>query len=274
MTTPSGSRSSEPPPARRKAWWIAGLTLVAAVVLIIGFAYVPAAQDGMESSARRSSASPSSSLPMSPAQPDAATGSGTSSSDAVRATPTAAAQLVTPSKSAEQEPGTTARPGKQVTPTEVPDEVSHQVDGDAELATVEQPVSKAVELEEPAEVTDGITATVSSLKAIQAEAFGIGEIAGPALRFVVTVENTTGNAVDLSNSVVTVQYGPDELPAVQLTGSGAKPFEGSAPPDESVSATMVFAVPADQRDQTTILLSIEASSPIAAFHGPAPVDEG
>ncbi|THJ67844.1 hypothetical protein E8P82_03145 [Arthrobacter echini] len=167
-----------------------------------------------------------------------------------------------------------AGPDEEVTATEEPEEVAHQVDGDAELATIEQPVSKAVKLEEPAEVTDGITATVSSLEAIQAEAFGIGEIAGPALRFVVTVQNATDSAVDLGNSVVTVQYGPDELPAVQLTGSGAKPFEGSVPPHESVSATMVFAVPVDQRAQTTILLSIEASSPIAAFHGPAPVEEG
>lgn len=145
---------------------------------------------------------------------------------------------------------------------------------DAELATIEQPVSEPVTFGEPSVVTDGLTATVSGMEAIEAEAFGIGEIAGPALRFVITVVNTSDEAVSLSTSVVNAEYGPESLPAVQLTGSGATEFPASVDAGGSVSTTLVFSIPADQRDQIRILLNVEASSPIAAFVGAAPGEEG
>ncbi|MHA7155249.1 hypothetical protein [Arthrobacter sp. TMN-50] len=145
---------------------------------------------------------------------------------------------------------------------------------DAELAAIEQPVSEPVDLEEPAVVADGISAKITTMESIEAEAFGIGEIAGPALRFVITVENTTGEAVTLSNSVVNVEYGPERLPAVQLTGSDATVFPATVDAGGSVSATLVFSIPVDQRDQVRILLNMEASSPIAAFEGAAPGEEG
>ncbi|NOJ60759.1 hypothetical protein [Arthrobacter sp. 260] len=166
-----------------------------------------------------------------------------------------------------------ATPGSGSTPTG--EGVSGEPgQSDAELATVEQPVSEPVALGEPAVVTAGLTAAVSAMEAIEAEAFGIGEIAGPALRFVVTVENTSDEAVSLSNSVVNVEYGPESLPAVQLTGSGATEFPASVDAGASVSTTLVFSIPADQRDQIRILLNVEASSPIAAFVGAAPGEEG
>ncbi|NOJ60761.1 hypothetical protein [Arthrobacter sp. 260] len=145
---------------------------------------------------------------------------------------------------------------------------------DAELAAIEQPVSEPVTLEESSDVANGLTATVSSMEPIDAEAFGIGEIAGPALRFVITVENTTDEAVSLGNSVVNVEYGPDSLPAVQLTGSGATEFPATVDAGESAATTLVFSIPADERDSIRILLNVEASSPIAAFVGAAPVKEG
>ncbi|MBG6192122.1 cytoskeletal protein RodZ [Arthrobacter sp. CAN_A212] len=145
---------------------------------------------------------------------------------------------------------------------------------DAELAAIEQPVSEPVTLDEPSAFAKGITASVSSMEAIDAEAYGIGEIAGPALRFVITVENTTGEAVSLTNSVVNVEFGPDSLPAVQLTGSGATEFPATVDAGESAATTLVFSIPADQRDQVRILFNREASSPIAAFEGAAPGEEG
>lgn len=164
---------------------------------------------------------------------------------------------------------------KPAAPADVdPAEVEEPATTDAELAAIEQPVSEPVTLEEPSAVAKGITATVSSMEAIEAEAFGIGEIAGPALRFVITVENTTGEAVSLSNSVVNVEYGPDSLPAVQLTGSGATEFPATVAAGESAETILVFSIPADERDTIRILLNVEASSPIAAFVGAAPVKEG
>ncbi|WDF34268.1 hypothetical protein PTW37_04935 [Arthrobacter agilis] len=145
---------------------------------------------------------------------------------------------------------------------------------DAELAQREQPEAEPVSLDETSDVSSGLSADVTSLEAIQAEAFGVGEIAGPAVRFVITVENSTKEAVLLTNSAVNLEYGPEGLPAVQLTGSGATPFPPSVAAGESATATLVFAVPADQRDLIRILLSVEASLPIAAFEGAAPGEEG
>lgn len=192
-------------------------------------------------------------------------------------TPTEASSTEPTAGDGESAPATggTEPTDEAATPADVePAEAEAPATTDAELAAIEQPVSEPVTLEESSTVAEGVTATVSSMEAIDAEAFGIGEIAGPALRFVITVENTSGEAVSLSNSGVNVEYGPDNLPAVQLTGSGATEFPSTVAAGESAATTLVFSIPANERDSIRILLNVEASSPIAAFVGAAPAEEG
>lgn len=140
----------------------------------------------------------------------------------------------------------------------------------AQLATVEQPVAPPVDISATTAVTEGITAKVEKLEAVQGEAKGIGEIAGPAIRFTVTVTNGTAEAVPLANAIVNVSAGADDAPASQLSGPNTVAFPESVAAGGSASGTFVFSVPVEQRDSVKIYLNYSVAAPVAAFAGPAP----
>ncbi|OFI38960.1 hypothetical protein BIU82_16790 [Arthrobacter sp. SW1] len=139
-----------------------------------------------------------------------------------------------------------------------------------ELATIAQPVAPAVPLTEKKTVRNGVTATITGLQAVDGEARGVGEIAGPALRFTVTVSNGTASALKLGTALVNVSYGADDSPASPLSGPGATEFPLSVAAGASASSTLVFAVPLDQRGKVRISFSLDALTPIAVFEGQAP----
>lgn len=139
-----------------------------------------------------------------------------------------------------------------------------------ELATIAQPVAPAVPLTEKKTVKGGITATITELEAVDGEATGIGEIAGPALRFKVTVSNGTTAALKLGTALVNVSYGKDDSPASPLSGPGATEFPLTVAAGASASSTLVFGVPKDQRSEVRIHFSLDALTPIAVFEGQAP----
>jgi hypothetical protein len=98
---------------------------------------------------------------------------------------------------------------------------------------------------------------------------GPGEIAGPALSFDVTVANDTDEAVSLATTVVTVTSGADLVPADQLaTGSEALPAD--VPAGGSATATYVFTVPVERRDDVRITFDYLAGTPAVVFSGQAP----
>ncbi|MET1155914.1 hypothetical protein [Arthrobacter sp.] len=144
---------------------------------------------------------------------------------------------------------------------------------DADRAATPKPVARAVQLHETAEVAGGV-ATISKLEAIQAEAEGIGQIAGPAIRFVVEVRNTSTTELKLDNAEITVEAGAQKLPAIRLDGSGTKLFPLEVAAGTSASGTFVFLVPEDQRGQVRIYLNYAASESVVAFEGAAPRKAG
>ncbi|MGO4805837.1 hypothetical protein AB4089_11985 [Arthrobacter sp. 2MCAF15] len=145
---------------------------------------------------------------------------------------------------------------------------------EAELAASPQLVSAPVALGGAAALQPGVTATVAGIEAVTGEATGPGEIAGPAIRFTVSVRNQSGQTVPLADAFVNVEAGADKLPALQLSGPGATKFPASAAAGATVSAVYVFLVPPDQRDQVHIYLNYQATSPILAFVGAATTSEG
>src|SRR6185437_8906351 len=92
---------------------------------------------------------------------------------------------------------------------------------DAALAAKPKPVAQPVRLEQTAHVKSG-TATIARLEAIDAKANGIGEIAGPAIRFVLEVRNTSREAMKLDTADVTVEAGSLRQPAIELKGADTR----------------------------------------------------
>lgn len=139
-----------------------------------------------------------------------------------------------------------------------------------ELAAIEQPAAAPVDLRAKKVVKGGVTATIAEMTAVQGVATGIGEIAGPAVRFKVTVVNDSAAALSLDRAVVDLSYGNDEQPAAQLSGPDPVAFPSSVAPGASGVGVFIFAVPLDGRDKVKIHFNLEAETPIATFAGQAP----
>jgi hypothetical protein len=127
-----------------------------------------------------------------------------------------------------------------------------------------------VPLAEPAEVVPGVVFSISDLEAVDGTARGPGEVAGPSLRFAVSVRNDTSVVVSLSSTVVNFYFGADQTPATELAAPG-----GVALPDEiaaggTARGVFVFNVPDDGRDLVQIAVDYSAGVPIVLFEGPAP----
>lgn len=152
-----------------------------------------------------------------------------------------------------------------------PAPVERKGKSEAELAAIAQPQAAPVDFKAKKEVKGGVSATITELTAVQGIATGIGEVAGPAIRFKVTVVNNTAADLSLDRAVIDVSYGKDAAPAGQLSGPGPVAFPASVAPGQTGEGVFVFAVPSEARDKVKIHLNLEAETPIATFAGKAPV---
>lgn len=124
--------------------------------------------------------------------------------------------------------------------------------------------------DEPAEPVPGVIFTLAGLEPVEGEAEGPGEVAGPAIRFRLAVQNNTAADVSLATTVVNVYGGPDAIPAQDLRGPGGVPLPASIAPGQSVEAVLVFTLPLDQRDVVRIAVDYAVGVPIVVFEGAAP----
>lgn len=180
---------------------------------------------------------------------------GSPSGPAPAATP--ATDAAAPETDSETEPDTGAGPGPAAA-------------SDAKLATQERPVADPVEISAGASENAGVDVRITDMAAVDGEAQGIGEVAGPAVRFTVSVTNNTDAPVDLSSAVMTVESGVDNAPCTPLSGPDAVPLPTAVDPGQTVTGSYVFLVPVSSRDQVTVYLSYSIDAPVAAFKGAVP----
>lgn len=130
-------------------------------------------------------------------------------------------------------------------------------------------VAPPVEIDRPAVFEQRVVAEVTKIEAVQGEASGPGEIAGPALRVSITLKNETPRPVDLDTSVVALFFGSEETPAAELSGPEASPFSGRLGAGETASGVYVFSVPVDERGDVRITVSYSPTDTTVAFEGSA-----
>lgn len=174
--------------------------------------------------------------------------------------PTATAATPTAAVSASSSPSPTT--GRSPSP-------SASSPSPAQSADSPQP-AETVPIDEPADIEPELTVRVTKLEAVDGEAEGPGEVAGPAVRFTVSITNETGKTIDLSSTVVNAYYGPDQTPASPLSGPGASQFSSSLADGKSDSGAFVFAIPEEERDQVQVTVDYSVDSPIVAFEGSTP----
>jgi hypothetical protein len=147
-------------------------------------------------------------------------------------------------------------------PTPVPSESPTPV--------TQPPAGDPVPIDAPAEVVKGLTASISGIEAVDGVAKGPGEVSGPSIRFTVTIANATGAPVDLTGTVVTVDYGADRTPAGQLYEPGAVPLATSVAAGGTASGVFVFAIPRESRGLVHITVDYAVDVAPLVFAGATP----
>lgn len=168
--------------------------------------------------------------------------------------------------SASPAPGTSPTDEATADPTTPPDASAPPADPGQPV----QPPAQEVGLTEQAAPVPGVTFSISGLEAVDGVANGPGEVAGPALRFTLSVRNDTAEAVSLVATVVNLFAGADRAPAAELGEPGGVPLPETVAPGETATGVFVFNVPTDQRDQVQISVDYSVDAPIVLFEGAAP----
>lgn len=122
----------------------------------------------------------------------------------------------------------------------------------------------------PSDVMPGVTAVVSSVEAVEGTAEGPGEVAGPAIKFVITVTNDSEEPISLATAVINVDYGVDRTPASELSRSGGSPFPAEVAAGASETGTFVYTIPRDQRADVRITVDYSVDVPPLVFAGAVP----
>lgn len=119
-------------------------------------------------------------------------------------------------------------------------------------------------------IKGALTAAVTDMKPVRGVAREPGEIAGPAVRFSVSITNGTSDTVDLSTTVVNAYYGADKTPANALQLSGGKRLPSSVKPGRTASGAFVFTIPQSERGSVVVEVDTSVANPVVAFTGSAP----
>lgn len=126
---------------------------------------------------------------------------------------------------------------------------------------------KPVPLKSPA-VAGQLTARISRVQAIEAEARGPGEISGPAIAVTVSVQNRSARPVDLGATVVTLE---DETgaPGGEILGPPARPLAGQLAAGKSIKGIYVFTVGRERREPVIVSVTLGTRLAPLVFRGNA-----
>ena len=127
-----------------------------------------------------------------------------------------------------------------------------------------------VPIKTPAEVKAGLTARITDVEAVKGVADGPGEVAGPAVRFTLTLRNSSTDEVPLNTTVVNVYYGKAGTPASPLMGPDRVPLPDAVAAGSEASGTYVFVVPRKARNQMLITVDYSVDVSLVAFRGSVP----
>jgi hypothetical protein len=186
-------------------------------------------------------------------------------SESLSSTGAPAGSSAPPSSSGPSSAGKTSSPSGKPTKAK-PTGTASTPSGDPTSQSTRSPVP----INTKAQVKKGLTASLSKLEAVKGEANGPGEIAGPAIRFVLTLTNTSDKALPLDTLVVNTYYSKAETPASQLEKPGGAPLPASVKAGGKATGTFIYSIPTKQRDDVLITVDYSVDVSLIAFRGKAP----
>lgn len=125
----------------------------------------------------------------------------------------------------------------------------------------------AIPLTATADFGTGLTVEISKVEPVRSTATRPGEISAPALRLTLRAHNGSARAIAVEQMVVTLEYGRERTPAVNVQEPGGKPFAGVLAPGASQRGVYVFNVPDPARDEIRVTTSYTGSAPTLVLAG-------
>lgn len=172
-----------------------------------------------------------------------------------------AAQGAQPNGEPEPVASTSVPPTPSVFPTPTP--------GSTDVEPAEsEPIE--VDIDEVATVVEGVTAEVVSMTAFESSSEQPGDLAGPALKVVVRVTNSTDAPLDLGGATVNLASGADQNPAPPLGDTVASGLPATLAAGESAEGEYSFSIPVDVRSEVGVTVDLLTGEPYVAFRGAAP----
>ncbi|WP_375477162.1 hypothetical protein [uncultured Jatrophihabitans sp.] len=121
-----------------------------------------------------------------------------------------------------------------------------------------------IPLSSPASFGNGVHAKITSIKAVNAPARGIGEIAGPGVRIAIAISNDTAKSISLDEISITIENA-QKNPGVQMSAS--RPAQGTLAARRTAHGVYVFTIPKAHRNPLTVNMSYSVKTPVVLFVG-------
>jgi hypothetical protein len=147
-------------------------------------------------------------------------------------------------------------------------------EGSAETGTINdtpsvpsRAIAEPVAIDGTADFGEGVTARLSSVEAVDAQARIPGEVSGPGV--VITLEVTNGSSAPIGLDNVTVDLvDAQDRSASPITMEGRTPLSGDLEPGAKASGTYVFTMPVEDRATAEVRVTYAAPpTPTVVFAG-------
>lgn len=133
------------------------------------------------------------------------------------------------------------------------------------------PATSEAAFDEEVTVADSLHVEVVSVEAVEAGRDIPGEKAGPAVKVVISVQNSGDAPVDTAGVSVNLTYDGDNFtPAPEVLDDTSSVLAATIPPGGSGQGTYLFSVPLDSDGNVRIMVDVLASEPDVVFAGPRP----
>jgi hypothetical protein len=182
--------------------------------------------------------------------------SGNGDADQVAGQPSPGGEPIAPGDEVENTPDTTVPAGDG----DGSIDETVEVDPDA-VAAVADPVA----IDGTADFGNGVSARLTEVTAVEAEAHLPGEFSGPAVAL--TIEVSNGSEESISLATVTADLTFDGLSAYPVLDPERPQFSGELAPGDTTSGSYVFTLDPAQRDDVALRLSYSTEAPTVIFAG-------
>jgi hypothetical protein len=167
------------------------------------------------------------------------------------------------------DPSSTPTPTGPVASSKVPDlPKSKQRPPKVPPVVTKTPKPLPAKFRDEVALDNGVAIEVTDIESVKGQARGAGQVAGPALRFTIQVDNRSKKTINLDLAVVTAYSGSRDDPAIDLSGPGASPLPQSLKAGAKASGKYVFAIPVKERGRIRVDFSYTIDESKVIFRGP------